>query len=132
MDAAPDSRLGFWHRVTVRYLLAQGLGTALFWVYLLMRPDARPLFWPWDERGLIAFFPPDLLFFVAGSLIAAYGLEKKLRWAKAAVLMVAGATGYAGLYTLLIFLLTGQALIAALLMFVPMVTPTYLAWRLWR
>lgn len=120
--------------VAIAYLTLQGIGALVWWVALLAGWIPRRWFWPRTDflEGLWAFFLPDALIFVAGSLVAAYGLSRRASWERAAVMLVAGGTLYAGMYSEVLAFLTQEAWLGAVLMVPPMIVPPWIAWRLAR
>jgi hypothetical protein len=92
--APPDRR-------AAAYLVAQAAIVLAWWVAVFASRPVREWFFPYGglDPAFVAFFVPDLVFIVAGSLLLA---RRKWRGEaagrRAGVLL--GAVGYATLYTL--------------------------------
>lgn len=119
-------------RLAVAYFLLQAFGTAAWWVFMFAQPAYSLLFWPITEfpQGLWAFFFPDVLILIVGSLVAAQGIERNKPWARAAVCLVAGGTIYAGMVTLVLALFVARGWLGAVVMLLPMIVPALIAWRM--
>lgn len=94
-------------RLAAAYFVGQGFAVSLWWVMLVLRPEARAAFLPAaaPEAVLLAFWLPDLALLAAGSLVAGYLCARPGPAAVAALWLVAGAMTYASLYTLTLALL---------------------------
>lgn len=134
--ATESARLTLVRRAAVVYLTLQGLGGLAWWCMLWGWPASRPWFLASGSPAttLWAFAPADLLLFVAGSWLAAYGLGRRRRWAWGLLCLHAGAAVYAALYCLMLGWLDPRAWLGALLMSPSLVVPPLLAWilRPWR
>jgi hypothetical protein len=120
--------------LAVVYLLAQGVVTLAWWAWLWAQPDARSWFRPdhYPDSYLLAFAGPDAVLLAGASFVAAAGIWSQRPWGFGVLLVVAGACAYAGLYTISVSLMTGQAWLAAALMTPVAVIPAALAWWLRR
>jgi hypothetical protein len=99
---------------------------------LFLSPEARA---PYMAAGapdstLFGYLPADLIFYVGGSVLAAYGLARREAWGWPVLYVVAGACAYAALYNWGIVVLGGGALFAALFMTPSMVALPVFAWLL--
>lgn len=134
--ASEPVRLTHVRRAAVGYLTLQGLGGLAWWSMLWGWPASRTWFMASGSPAstLWAFAPADLLLFVAGSLLAAYGLGRRRRWAWGLLCLHAGAAAYAALYCLALGWLDSSAWLGALLMCPSLLVPPLLAWLLrpWR
>ena len=113
-------------------LVLQAVGVLVWWAVMLLFPEARE---PFRATGapdatLFGYLPADLIFYVGGSLLAAYGLARRETWGWPVLCVVAGACAYAALYNWGIVLLGGGALYAALFMTPSMVALPVFAWAL--
>lgn len=128
-----------WQNAEIRkfvaaYLWFQGVTAALWWIGVGFVPSFRDLFlWNGlDPVVLQAFLIPDLLLFVIGANVAAWGVSKRARWAETVCLIHAGAAVYAGLYTWALCVMTNSAWISAAFMTHCVLLTPYLVWRLIR
>lgn len=114
------------------YLALQGCGTLLWWAMLGLVPASRQWFVATGapHTTLWAFLAADLLLVAGASLCAAWGFATERRWAWPLLCVQAGASMYAGLYCLQLWLLDPSAWAGALLMLPVLVVPTMLAWLL--
>ena len=92
----------------ILYLLAQGVGGIFWWCLLFQMPESRPLFLSdtFSDRVLLGFWLPDFLIFITGSLLTAYGVNKKRSWALPVVYFLTGGISYVSLYCLALSLST--------------------------
>lgn len=100
------------------YLTLQAMTTTVWWVVLWLRPDLRRHFIApaQGEAALLAFWMPDLMLIVLGSLTAAW-LAVYGSAALAPVLwLTAGAVSYAALYCLALSIQTDGAWLSTVLM----------------
>lgn len=120
-------------RLAVAYLAVQGVGVLAWWILLLAVPSARA---PFTAHGapdsvLMAFLLGDVLLVGAGSLVAAWGVAGRTRWAWPVLLVHAASAVYAGLYCVsLPFLTGGSGWLAAVAMTPVLVVPAVLAYLL--
>jgi hypothetical protein len=100
------------------YLLVQALAVGLWWLVLALVPEARAPFVVagWPESTLLAFWLPDVVVLVAGSLAAAQALRRGRAWARPLLWLVAGAVVYATLWCLGANVVTGAGWLATALM----------------
>jgi hypothetical protein len=121
-------------RFAAAYFVIQGAGTVLWWMSLAAMPGWRPRFLApgAPEATLFAFGLTDLVFFVAGSFAAAYGLSRRRSWALPILCVQAGAAGYASLYAVTLPVISGGGWMGAALMMPSLVIPLSLAWLLHR
>ena len=105
-------------RLAAAYLALQGVLGIAWWAGVLAWPAFRARFEPPDAApvSLTSFWLADLVFVVAGSLLAAHGIARWRPWAQAAPLVVAGAVGYATLYCVALSAATGAAWTMSVLM----------------
>ena len=84
-------------RLSAAYLALQAALTVLWWAMLATAPSVRERFELLaDHRPLLdAFVVADLVIFVAGSALGAWGLWHEARWAPAVVAFTAGGVLYA-------------------------------------
>ncbi len=89
-------------RLAILFLVAQGVGVAVWWLAMLMFPAARgPFMAPGaPDSTLLAFVLPDLALYSGASLLAAYGLGRNTAWAWPALCLHSGAAIYTALYGL--------------------------------
>jgi len=101
-----------------------------WWILLLTVPASRGFFTA-DEAPdavLLAFLIGDVLLVGGGSLLAAVGLARETAWAWPVLLVHTGAAVFAGLYCVLVPVLTaGSGWIAAVAMLPVLVVPPVLA-----
>jgi hypothetical protein len=119
-------------QVAAFYLTLQGTGTLLWWSMLSVLPSSRPWFVATGAPAttLWAFLAADLLLLAGASLAAAWGLAADRRWAWPVLCIQAGASMYAGLYCLQLWLLDASTWVGALLMLPVLVVPPVLVWLL--
>jgi hypothetical protein len=118
--------------LAVAFLVLQAVGVLVWWAVMFLYPQARE---PFKANGapdstLFGYLPADLVFFVGGALLAAYGLARREPWGWPVLCVVAGACAYAALYNWGIVLLGGGALFAALFITPSMVLLPLFAWLL--
>ncbi len=118
--------------LAVALLVLQAVVVLAWWAVMFLYPEARE---PFKATGapdstLLGYLPADLIFYVAGSLLAAYGLARRKSWGWPLLCVVAGACAYAALYNWGIVLLGGGALFAALFMTPSMVALPFFSWLL--
>ncbi|MEO8702893.1 MAG: hypothetical protein ABI867_22805 [Kofleriaceae bacterium] len=102
-------------RQTIAVLLVgQSAAFAAWWTVLLVVPASRAYFHV-HEPSLLAFWLADAAV-IATSLAAAFAVWRRLAWAPAAAWLAAGATGYAALYCIALWLSTGACAIGAITM----------------
>ena len=112
--AAPTARslcLAAW-------FAAQGLACIGWWIALSIRSGFRREFLaPADgDHVLLVFAWPDLPLFAAGSLLVAWGIVRRRRWAGGAALLVSGAVLYATLWAVGYWQATGCRALGAAMM----------------
>ncbi|MGZ6097837.1 MAG: hypothetical protein ACXWLL_05540 [Myxococcaceae bacterium] len=94
VDAVPD-------RAAAGYLVGQAVVVLLWWGTVLFSQTVRTWFFPYGglDPAFVAFFLPDVVFIVGGSL---YVARRKLRGdaAPGASGILLGAVGYGTLYTI--------------------------------
>ncbi|QDU48073.1 hypothetical protein [Gimesia panareensis] len=97
-----------WKSWLFLYPLLQGLGGVVWWCLLLAVPESRSLFLSetLSERVLLAFWLPDGVVFVGGSLVLAYGLWRQRCWAGPVLYFLTGGIAYVSLYCLSLSLST--------------------------
>ena len=120
-------------RLAVAYLILQGVGVLAWWVLLLAFPASRALFTAEGapDAVLLAFLVGDVVLVGIGSFAAAAGITGHRAWAWPVLLVHAGAAVFAGLYCVLLPVLTGgPGWIAAVAMLPVLVVPPLLAWML--
>ena len=118
--------------LAVAALVLQAVGVLVWWAVMFLYPEARE---PFKATGapdatLFGYLPADLLFYVGGALLAAYGLARREAWGRPVLCVVAGACAYAALYGWGIVLLGGGALLGALFMTPSMLALPLFAWLL--
>lgn len=120
-----------WHYVAALYLAFQSLCAAFWWLLLLIEPRLRPYFRPstTPDSALFAFFLPDVLLFIGAALWAMVLLIKRPQSARLPLVFHVGAATYAALYCLAQTLLTGEAILATILMTICAFCAGYLAWK---
>ena len=125
MPAARARRLG------CVYLTLQGTLAALWWLLLAVLPGGRHWFLTpgASEATLWAYLVPDVIGYIGGSFLAAYGLARRRPWGWPILCAHAGAAGYAALYGVTLPLLSGGGW-GSLLMLPSLLVPPYLVWRL--
>lgn len=96
---APNGWRGVCNRAAGHYFALQAMSGVAWWVMLWLAPVTRAWFVPrWGREELIgALAWPDLVLFVAGSLVAWRACLSSARWAGLAAGVVAGAVAYAAL-----------------------------------
>jgi hypothetical protein len=123
--ASSISRLAEW------FLIFQAAGTSLWWVILLLYPAARaPYLAPGaPDSTLLAFALADLVFYIAGSLVVAWGLATRKSWAWPVLCVHAGGIVYSALYGLGLPLFSGGGW-GSLMMFPSMLFEPAFVWLL--
>jgi len=118
--------------LAVLFLVVQGAGVLVWWLVLLFFSAARaPFLAPGaPESTLFAFIVGDVVIYAGGSLLAAFGIARRRRWAWSALCVNAGAAVYAALYALMLPLLSGGAWLGAIFMFPSLVIMPFLVWLL--
>ena len=117
-------------RLAVVYLALQGAAVLAWWALLLAVPASRALFTAdgAPDAVLLAFLLGDVLLVGLGSVAAAVGLARAATWAWPVLLVHTGAAVFAGLYCVLLPVLTGgPGWIAAVAMIPVLVVPPVLA-----
>ena len=118
--------------LAVALLILQAVGVLVWWAVMLLYPEARE---PFKATGapdttLFGYLPADLAFYVAGALLAAYGLARREAWGWPVLCVVAGACAFSALAAWGIVLAGGGGLIGALFMTPSMVVLPLLVWLL--
>ena len=118
----------------VAFLIVQGGGGLLWWAILLSSAPARGLFLApgAPDSTLLAFLGADLILYVGGSFVAAYGLARRRPWAGLALGVHGGAAIYAALYALALSVLSGGAWLGGLLMAPSLIVLSFALWHLQR
>lgn len=111
------------------FLVAEATGTLLWWIGLFAWPEWRVHFRVADapDSTLIAFVVADAVLIVGTGFAAAYGLWANRGWVRPWLCVHAGAAAYAALYCWTLYALTGDALLAAILMTPSLAIPPWLA-----
>jgi len=119
-------------RILASYLAVQGGLAAVWWLALLRLPAVRAPFELAADRPLRldAFLLSDALLFVVGSALGAWGIARSARWARGAVIAVAGGAGYASLYLVAWVLQGGSGGVGLVAMVPATVVTALVAWRL--
>lgn len=119
-------------RAAATWFLAQAVCAAAWWAILFFLPEARRYFLPADapDVTLLAFVAPDMVLYVGGALVAAYGLARAKLWSLAAILVHTGAAAYAALFCLALSFLSNAAWLGTALMFPAASITCFMAWRL--
>ena len=117
-------------RLGALYLLIQAAGASLWWLILYFYPQSRVYFRPHNmpDASLLAFFLPDIIFFVGAAVWAAIRLWRAPQRALIPLALHVGAASYAALYCLQQWLMTGEAAIAALAMAPSLIISAILLW----
>ncbi|HEX9998729.1 MAG TPA: hypothetical protein VGB45_16460 [Abditibacterium sp.] len=124
----------FWHYGGAIYLALQSLGAVLWWLVLWVYPPSRAYFRPSNapDAVLLAFALPDFLLFIGAALWAAIWLFKRPDKAILPLALHVGAAVYAALFCLLQWILTGEAVLAAILMAPSLFVGPLMLWMLSR
>ncbi len=119
----------FWHYIAALYFAFQSLVAVFWWLILLVEPRARLLFRPLNtpDSALFSFLLPDAIFFIGAGLWSAVRLVKHPASARTPLLVHLSATAYAALYCLSQTLLTGEAILATVLMLGSLLCGAFLA-----
>ena len=119
-------------KLTILFLVLQGVGTFVWWAVLLIFPTARePFMAPGaPDATLLAFLIPDLLIYAGGALVAAYGLLRRSAWAWPALCVNVGASVYAALYALTLPFISGGGWLGALMMLPSLIVLPVALWLL--
>lgn len=125
----PGSRL---HIAASAYLALQGIGTLVWWAALILVPELRAWFTASGAPAttLWAFMTADVILMSGASLVAAWGIAFGRRWGWPILCVQAGASVYAGLYCLHLWLLDSSTWPNVVLMLPVLVVPAGLAWLL--
>ncbi len=113
------------------YLAIQSLGAALWWIMLWIYPASRAYFRAANapDAALLAFFAPDLIFFIGAGIWAAITLLRAPHKAQLPLALHVGGASYAALYCLQQWLMTGEAPLAALFMAPALIVGPLLLWN---
>lgn len=99
------------------YFAIQGfLGAAWWtWLWLWANPADWVLFWPAETPHSVqlAFVLPDVILFVAASLLASIGIAAKRSWSQPVNWIVVGAVAYAALLCVAITVISGEAIVGS-------------------
>lgn len=127
---SPTSAPSPFFRLGAIYLLIQAAGASLWWIMLCFVPQSRAYFRPQNtpDSALLAFFLPDIIFFIGAAIWAAIALWRAPRNALIPLALHVGAASYAALYCLQQWIMTGEALIAALAMAPALIIGSILLW----
>ena len=127
-----DRAVPWLRRFAVWFLTIQGVGALLWWTVLWLWPPARsPFLAPGaPDATLMSFLVADLVFYIGGSLVSAYGLKVGYHWGWTILCVHAGAAGYGGLYCMMLPVLSGGGWWGAMLMLPSLVLPSFFAWCL--
>jgi hypothetical protein len=119
-------------QVTVAFLSLKVLGATAWWLMLFLAPETRaPFLAPGaPDSMLLAFFIPDLFFYLGAGLAAAIGIARHRSWGWSVLCIHTGASLYASVYALSLPLLSGGGWWGALLMSPSLVVLPWIAWRL--
>ena len=119
-------------RGAIVFLLMQGFGGLIWWLGILSIPGWRvPFLAPAaPDATLLALAPGDLLFYLAGSFLSAWGLRQQRPWAWTVLCLHTGAACYGALYALSLFLLSGGGSLGAVLMAPSLLVLPALVWGL--
>lgn len=113
--------------------IAVNAGAAIpWWIGLLASPEFRRWFLPHatPDSALLSFAAADAILFWGAGLLAAYAIWNRKPWANAVLLLHTGAACYASLYTLLQFVLTGEAWLSAAAMLPGLFLLPFACWKL--
>ncbi len=121
----------FWHYIAALYFAFQSLCAAFWWLILAVEPRARPWFFPaaTPAPSVFAFFLPDAVLFIGAALWTAACLVKNPRTARIPLIIHLGGAVYAALYCVAQTLLTGEAVLAAVLMTTCVLCSLFLSWK---
>ena len=128
-DKNREERMRRW---AAAFLVLEGTGGTIWWVGMLAVPGWRtPFLAPGaPDSTLLALGPADLVFFLGGSFLSAWGLARQRFWSWPALCVHAGAACYAALTALALPLLSGGGWLGALLMAPAFLVLPVLVWRL--
>lgn len=114
------------------FLGAEAAGTLLWWVGLFAWPEWRAHFRVADapDSTLFAFVVADAVLIVGTGFATAFGLWANRGWVWPWLCVHAGAAAYAALYCWTLYVLTGDAVLAAILMTPSLAIPPWLVVRL--
>jgi hypothetical protein len=118
-------------RFAAWFLAAEGLGTAVWWLALLLAPRSRTVFLPAGTPDFLlwSLLIPDVLLFGACALASAGGFARGHAWGVVLLWVHAGAGAYAGLFAVGLAVLTGEAWVGAAMMTPSLVILPYLVWH---
>jgi len=121
-----------WTLPAVAFLFCEGIGVLIWWTILILVPNSRAGFKASGapDSTLLAFAGADLVFFIGASLGAAFGLWRRRDWAWPILCLHTGAGVYAALYCLGLFMLSGGAWLAAVLMAPSLFALPFFTWQL--
>lgn len=119
-------------RLGIAFLTLQSVGATLWWILLLLAPQSRSLFLVPNapESTLMGFLLPDLLLFIGGGLLSAWGLAKCTPWRHTALALHTGAATYAGLHTLALPLCGGHNYWGIVMMSPSLLFLPFLLWKM--
>lgn len=119
-------------RGAVVFLLMQGIGGLVWWLAILSIPRWRlPFLAPGaSDATLLALAPGDLLFYLGGSFLSAWGLRQRRPWAWTVLCLHTGAACYAAFYAMTLSLLSGGGSLGAILMTPSLLILPALVWGL--
>jgi len=129
LEANPREKIRRW---AVVFLLMQGIGGLIWWLGILSVPSWRvPFLAPGaPDATLLALAPGDLLLYLAGSFLSAWGLRQRQPWAWTVLCLHTGAACYAALFALALPLLSGGGGLGAVLMAPSLLVLPALTWGL--
>jgi len=118
--------------IAAAFLSLKVLGATAWWLMLFLAPETRAAFLApgAPDSVLLAFFLPDLLFYVGTGLAAAIGIARHRSWGWSVLCIHSGAALYASLYALSLPLLSGGGWWGAWLMAPSLLCLPYFTWRL--
>lgn len=116
------------------YLALQAVLAIIWWLALLSSPTARAWFElvPDKRQALDSFLLADLVMFVGGSIVSAWGVWRHAPWAVPATAFTAGGITYATLYLLGWVAIARSAPAGVVPMAVSAIATSAIAYRVWR
>jgi hypothetical protein len=112
------------------YFLAQGVLTLVWWAVIGLAPSVRRWFAFGDDGlSLLAFLPGDLLFWVGGSLAAAWGERTAAPWTGGLRQVLCGGLACSALHAVMLAGLTRTGWPGVCLMLPALATSAWITWH---
>ena len=100
------------------FLLLEAVATIVWWAMLAVVPSSRHWFFPqgWPMLAIYSCLVSDCLLMVVAGIVGAVGMRGRASWAAVVLWLHFGGVVYGTIMAVCAWLLTGQAVLGALLM----------------